>query len=120
MSKIKLDLNAIMSLNLELKEMMKEPAVNFVVKYELAKFIEETDAIVKRYNDQRNAIVEKYGVLIDKEKGLYDLTGDNKAGLDELNKLNEIGETFDFQFKIDDFKDVKSTSSYIVIMKFIK
>ncbi len=69
---IKLELNEVLILNQELRQLSRESAINFVIKYQLIALFEKTNRLVKNYNETRLKIVKKYG-KIDEGKNLFNI-----------------------------------------------
>lgn len=121
MAKIKLDLSEVAQLNQELFLLQQEKDLPFTVKYQLSKLTERTTSIVKKFNDLRNEIIEKYGVLVEgtKEFTLKDAK-DEVKGTDEIKKLMETTEEFSETYSLSDFSSLKSDKHYLKIMLFLK
>jgi len=122
MSKKKsLSLGQVVSLNNELYLLMKESELSFTVKYDLSKLIEKTDKLVKNLRTQNEEILKKYGVCVDEKTQTFKLEGSDKyiEGLKEITELGEKQEVFTESFNMKDFKDLKTESLYVQIMKFL-
>ena len=119
---LKLSVGEVLKLNQELLDLNKESDLPFVLKYDLAKLSTKTMNLIRTFEKQKVALFEKYGVCTDEKKKIYTLEGSDKydVGIKELEALIEKEETFTESFNVDDFKDLKSSNSYMQIMKFLK
>lgn len=115
-------LNEVLVLNGELVNLNKEEGISFHVKYDLVKFLEKTNDVVTRFNKSKLDLFKKLGTCTDEKKQTYTLEGteNEEKAMEELQMLINKKETFDFEFQLEDFSDLKSSNSYIQIMRFIK
>jgi len=120
--KVKLNINDVFALNRELQHVNKEKDVSFVVKYHLSKVFDKTTSIVNRFNESKLELIKKYGKEVEGKSGDFTLEGskDFEKGMKELTALIEVEEEFEFEIKIDDFKDVKTDFPYNQIFKFME
>jgi thiamine pyrophosphokinase len=121
---VELSLGQVMQLNAELKQMNKEKDISFVTKYKLIKLYEKTSKLVKNLDNTRIQIFKEYGTEVEDSPGNYTLENvkaDVKAkAVKELELLVAVIEKFNgIEFKLDDFKDLKTEVSYEVIFSFM-
>jgi thiamine pyrophosphokinase len=121
---VELSLGQVMQLNSELKQMNKEKDISFVTKYKLIKLYEKTSKLVKNLDNTRIQIFKEYGTEVEDSPGNYTLENvkaDVKAkAVKELELLVAVIEKFNgIEFKLDDFKDLKTEVSYEVIFSFM-
>jgi thiamine pyrophosphokinase len=121
---VELSLGQVMQLNAELKQMNKEKDISFVTKYKLIKLYEKTSKLVKNFDNTRIQIFKEYGTEVEDSPGNYTLENvkaDVKAkAVKELELLVAVIEKFNgIEFKLDDFKDLKTEVSYEVIFSFM-
>jgi len=118
-----LSLADVILLNEELKHMNKEKEISFVLKYKLSKLLEKTEQSVKNFNDKKLSLFKKYGKEVKGSPGTFSLKGGTKAnekkGLEELEGLITIEETFTEQYPLNDFSNLKSEVGYNVIYRFL-
>ena len=118
---LELTLGEVAQLNRELIEMLKEPKISFVLKYDLSKLLTKTGEISRNMEKQKLGIFKEFGVCIDEKKQEYSLEGSDKIkeGLDALEELFAKKEAFTESFELAKFEAVESSYPYIQLMKFL-
>ena len=117
---IKLNLIEISELHKELKNLLSEQTISFVTKYDITKALDKVIPIAINFEKMKFEIIKKNGNLVNEPQKSYTLNGseNEKKGIEELEKLSGKKEDFNFKFKMDDFKELKSAYPYRFIFKF--